>query len=273
MSENALDAPTTPAAPPKKSIAVKILRIFIPICLIIICAQIIFYFLISPKLQVQNIIITGAVEIEKELIVAAAGLHTRVFYGDVDVNHIRENILSLTQVRDAVVKKRFPNTVSIAISERIAVLVCITPHETIAQSVALIDQSGFIYAYQSADSRNELLPILSGFTFTEFTIGVQLPRALQSFMESLAQLKTDSVELYQQLSEVQIHAVGDDEFQIVLYFYPIPFPVYIYRTIDKQKIQQVYAINELLKNDTIANQPLALDFRSNFPILKYEEIL
>jgi cell division septal protein FtsQ len=125
-----------------------------------------------------------------------------------DLTAIQRNVTSHYYIKDAVVERNLPNTISVAVSERVPIAI-INRTETL-----YVDGQGVVLP-RSVSKKLFDLPVISGIPQSEdLALGSTIHDAqVCQALQLLLTMRSIDHEMYYNISEIQVHTTGD----IVLY--------------------------------------------------------
>ena len=141
------------------------LLLVLVVCLILfLLGELVFHFIVAPRLTVRNIVIRCDLPLSSEEILSIAGTEKDLFYYSLDTELIREALERVPMVREAVVEKTFPDSLHITLYGRIplSVLFFTTPEGNSIPMV--VDREGVVFQIGSSLSEWDL-PVITGIEF------------------------------------------------------------------------------------------------------------
>jgi len=225
---------------------------------IILAAQLIWLFGISPFIPFSNVEVHGFAPLNRAEVLHLAGLDETSSFISTNARVIQEKLSSHILVESAVVMKRFPDRLSVYLNPRVASAVAITNINT-AQVPLFIDRKGVFFKTGQMDSHElQSLPVISG--IEEPKLGMRFPLALESFMENLTQMSVSSPELLSAISEIRIERKTWDGYELVLYPVHSSIRVRIENNLTEDTLRYMLLMLNVFNNDP--DKPNEIDFRS-----------
>jgi cell division protein FtsQ len=217
MSSGYLYGDELPAQPAAHSAGDRKLKRILALIGVILGAELIWLFGISPCMPLSRINVSGIPGIDEAAVLALAGIGSDSSYMSINTKPAEEALLALPLVRSARIIKHFPNRIEIHLERRRpAAMTFASRGERIYP--ALIDGDGMIYSVgQVGIRKDENLPVISGLILEEVYPGMKLPRIYNAFFARLETLHRDAPELLAAISEIKINHKNYDGFDLTLY--------------------------------------------------------
>jgi cell division protein FtsQ len=162
----------------------------------------------KSSLKIKQIKIDGNRIVNTNEIIQLTQIHLGTFLYKVDLTAIQQNVMSHHYIKDAIVERNLPNSVSLQIVERVPIAMV-----NLSEPFYL-DEEGVVLP-KTASRKIYDLPMISGISAGEsFVLGSTLKRPDEiEALQLLALLKTVNRPMYHNISEVLVRNGGD----IVLY--------------------------------------------------------
>jgi cell division protein FtsQ len=198
------------------------LKTLIVIISIVLGAELIWLFGVTPMMPLASVEVTGIADIDAVMVLSTAGIGPRSSWLTVNARSAEAALEELYQIESARVVKRYPDGVSIILE----------PRRAIAMSLAMIggraypvffDKHGMLIRIGQDSREAASLPIISGLVIGEPHLGLRLPAALDTFLAHLDAIAVSAPELLSAISEIRINKKEYDGFDLVLY--PVHYPV------------------------------------------------
>ena len=231
--------------------------------------EVIFHFVISPRLLIKSIIIESDIPFVKEELVRIAGLKEKEYFFKLDTNSLEENLIAYPLIKNARVEKEFPGTLNFKIQFRVPLLMSFA--EVSGRSVPLVfDEEGLVFQIGQSVTAWDL-PVLSGLKFVDIKVGMKLPQMLLPFFQGFAQLRDTQADLFRLISEIRVNPQSGGRFELVLY--PLTFGINVRfgNHIDSEAFKQAIMILDLLKNQGLSESVEELDFRTGEVIYRVKK--
>jgi len=239
----------------------KHLKKLLIIAAIVLGAEIIWLFGVSPCIPLSTIEVKGFPGFDGASVLVYAGINDKASFISVNVKEAESIIGSHHLVESVRVVKRFPDRLSIYIQ----------PRKAVALSMAIIDgrqipvyfdRHGVIFKIgDSADQAFPAnIPIISGLVFAEAKLGMQLPSALSPLLNDIAGISERAPELLEAISELRVIRKPYDGYDVMLYPAYNPVRVLLGSSINEDALRYVLVMLDVFKAQSI--QPIEIDFRS-----------
>jgi cell division protein FtsQ len=241
----------------------------IALCLFLV-GELVFHFIIAPRMTVRSITIKSDSSLSKEEILAIAGIEESVYYYNLDTVQIREDLEGLAQVREAVVEKVFPDALNITLYGRVplAMFFFITPEG--ASIPLVIDDQGVVFEIGSGVSEWDL-PVITGVKFQRLKVGMKLPDAVRPILQDLSALQNQEPDLFRLISEFRLISKSTGVLDILLY--PVQYPVRLRLSagLDPAVMRNALIILDLLAGQEALLRVRELDMRTGEVVYRIEE--
>jgi len=241
----------------------------IALCLILV-GELVFHFVIAPRMTVRTVTIKSDSSLSKEEILAIAGIEEGVYYYNLDTVQMVEDLEGLAQVREAVVEKVFPDALNITLYGRapLAMFFFTTPEG--ASIPLVIDDQGVVFEIGSGVSEWDL-PVITGVKFQQLRVGMKLPERVRPILQDLRTLQNQEPDLFRLISELRLISKSTGVLEILLY--PIQYPVRLRLSagLDPAAMRNVLIILDLLAGQEALRRVRELDMRSGEVVYRMEE--
>jgi cell division protein FtsQ len=255
----------------KRELLFNRLLLVLVMCLILfLIGELIFHFIVAPRLTVRNIVIRSDLPLSKEEILSIAGAEENAFYYEIDPVRIRAALEQLPMVRKAAVEKTFPDALHITLYGRIplSVLFFTTPQ---GSSIPMIvDDQGVVFEVGRSLSEWDL-PVISGIEFKQLEVGTKLPEKVQPILQDLHRLRQEDPGVFRLISELRLIPKAAGSLEILLY--PVQFPVRLRLegTLDPAVLRNAVVILDLLAKQELLIRVKELDMRTGEVVYRMEE--
>jgi cell division protein FtsQ len=224
-------------------------------------------FLAMPLMTIRHVIVNSDVRLSEDQVLALSGIQGGEHWYSVNVTAIRGRLEAAPMVRTATVERIFPDTLRLTLWGRQPAALVLA--EANGRSLpVLVDGEGVIFRLGASSAEMDL-PVISGLTVGQTSLGEQLPRAYVSLFADLRALREKSPSLFGLLSEVRIvpRGGGDDgesagDFDLLLYLTSSPVPVRARGAIDESLLKYTLMVVDLLSKQGVIKDIQELDFRS-----------
>ena len=247
------------------------LLLVLVMCLVLfLVGELVFHFVVAPRLTVRNIVFRSDLSLSKEEILSVAGTEENAFFYEIEPARIRDALEQLPMVRKAVVEKTFPDSLHITLYGRIplSILFFTTPEGSSIPMV--IDDQGVIFEIGSVLSEWDL-PVITGLEFKSLQVGTRLPEVVQPILQDLHRLRQEDPGMFRLISELRLVPKAGGNLEILLY--PIQFPVRLRLTgaLDPAVLRNAVVVLDLLARQELLIQVRELDMRTGEVVYRIEE--
>ena len=242
------------------------LKRFLVIAVIILIAQIIWLFGVSPFIPFSTIEVHGFDGLSRAEVIGIAGINEKSSFASTNIKETQERLSNYVLIESARVTKRFPDRLLIFISPRTeaaAVLINIASR----QQLMYVDINGVFFKITDFNYDSEKLPILSGIENPQ--LGMRLPAGLVPLVKSISVMSAKSPELLAAISEIRIERKAWDGFELVLYPVHSSIRVRIENNLTEDVIRYMLLMLNILESYSI--KPGEVDFRSGIGSYKLKE--
>ena len=244
----------------KTSVLKRVLWIVIALLLTVSLGQIAFQLFISPNLLIAHVHVESDVPISEEEVLGIAGLQGNEYYFSLNAEHVRERLEQYPVVKEAIVRKVFPDTLKIGLIGRKPLAAALV--DVGGKSVPLcFDEEGVVIQIGRAIADWDL-PVVSGLKFGDVKIGMKLPQMLLSFLGDLGELKRRTPGLFRAISEVRIVPLRSSEYELVLYPISHSIRVRIGSELDEQVLQYTMLVLDVMAKQDVSEDVREIDFRT-----------
>lgn len=244
------------------------LIIFLSITLLL---EIVFNFIIAPKLKIRKveIHIDRYIDLSKKQVSDLAGLHANMYYYNTDIDTITENLKKYSPVKTATVEKVFPDTLLIDLKGRKPLVLSLV--DTVDGTVPVaLDEEGVIFQIGSSVT-NWNYPIVSGVKFSELKLGMKLPSKLQGFLKDIESIRENSPAIIEAISEFRFVKKDSMDFEVVLYPKQFEIPVRIGSELDERLLKYIFMVLDVISRADYADQIEEIDCRTDQIVYRYKE--
>ncbi|MDR0552308.1 MAG: FtsQ-type POTRA domain-containing protein [Spirochaetaceae bacterium] len=194
----------------------KALKKFVFVLCILLGAEFVWLFIVSPCMPLSRINVSGMDTFPKSLVLSAAEITAGSSYMSINEKRAKDNLEKLPQVETAVVSKRFPDTLNIKLTPRRAAAFSLTGA---GKSLpALIDGNGVVFSIgKPKDGALPETPLISGLFEGDVETGYKAGDEYKSLLSNLLTLKENSGELLDSISEIYINRKASGTFDLIVY--------------------------------------------------------
>jgi cell division protein FtsQ len=105
------------------------------------------------------------------------------------------------------------------------------------------------------------LPILSGLSFSP-VMGIDLPALLDPLLADMVRLREESPEMYRLISEIRVQAVGEADYEAILYPADYGVRVLLGRRLDATFLRYVFMVLDVLEKEGVTSRVREIDLRT-----------
>jgi cell division protein FtsQ len=252
----------------KENLINRILWIIIIVLFCIAVLEVIFQWVVAPRLKISHITIEGDPPLSREEILRLAGIKKNLYYFSLDTEEIEEKLAAYPAVRDVVCEKRFPDTLSLSLFRREPLVISLI-EEKGKSFPALIDEEGVIFHIGRLPGEVNF-PVLSGLAFKEVRTGSRLSSGLVSMLRELNTLRKESRTLYNFISEIRIIPLGNNNFDLLLYMIPYTTKIRFGSSINEHILSYAIMVLDALHQQGMIDTVEEIDFRSREIVYKHK---
>jgi cell division protein FtsQ len=262
--------PRTSGGRSRESVFNRLLLILVMSLSLFLVGELVFHFVVVPRLTVRDILVRSDLPLSKEEILSIAGADEDVFYYNLDIDLIRDALERLPMVREAAVEKVFPDALHITLYGRVplSMLFFTTPEG--ASIPMVIDDQGVVFEIGKTVSEWDL-PVITGIQFKKLEVGTKLPDEIQPILQDLHRLRQEEPGIFSLISELRLIPKPTGAFEILLY--PIQYPVRLRLAdgLDEAVLRNAVVILDLLAKQKLLLQVRELDMRTGEVVYRMEE--
>jgi cell division protein FtsQ len=233
---------------------------------IIILAELIWLFVVSPFIPFSTIEVHGFEGFERKEILFTAGINDSSSYISTNVTQVKERLSNHILVESAMVIKRFPDKLSIFLNPREAAAVTLADMGY-KQMPLYIDRHGVFFKFAETGNKKENIPVISGFENPQ--LSMRLPEPLVQLVESLSEIAGVSPELLSVISEIRIECKPWEGFELVLYPVHSSIKVRLENNINEDTLKYILLMLDVLESSS--TKPEEIDFRSGMGSYRIRE--
>ena len=226
---------------------------------IVLTAQIIWFFVITPWIPFSRLEIRGFDGFDGLDVLAAANIGDGASFISVNARDAQQRLLVHPLVESARVIKRFPDRLSIFLEPRRAVVVSLAYFGGRQQPI-FIDRHGVVFKTGMAQEAVPAVPVLSGLTFQHPTPGMRLPAAFLPLLEDISRILDTSPELLAAISEIRLNRKAHDDFDLIIFPVHSSIRVRLQRQLSEDTLRYVLLMLDVLESRP--QRPQEIDFRS-----------
>ena len=238
----------------------KNLKRLLIIAAIVLGAELIWLFGISPCIPLSTLEVKGFPEFDGDAVLEYAGINSKTSFISVNVKDIEKIIASHPLVESVKIVKRYPDRLSLYLQPRKAVALSMAAIDGRPVPV-YFDKHGVVFRIGSwQDTAQFDLPVVSGIVITDVQPGLLLPSALKPFLAELALIEEQTPVLLEAISEIKINRKSFNDYDLTLYPRHNPVRVRLGKNINEEILKYVLVMLNVF--ETQSALPQEIDFRS-----------
>jgi cell division protein FtsQ len=248
----------------------RIFSVIILFLVLVLAGELLFHFIISPRLLIRDITIKAGVSfpLSDEEILSYGGVVNGGSYLEIDSQLVAERLESIPFVASALVEKKFPGSLVISLAEREAVATTIA--EVDGRSIPLyISADGVLFPHPGLQSSD--LPVISGLDIPRISGEMRLPMHLVTFLGELEAIRSSSPELYRLISELKFVKKNGNDYEVLIFPSHRQIRVRIGTSLDKQLLTYMMMILDVVAGQELASELEEIDFRTGEVVYRIRE--
>jgi cell division protein FtsQ len=244
------------------------------ICLTVACALFLLArFAVLPLLTIRHVVLQSDISLSEDELLSISGLHGTSYWHSLATDVIQKRLEAYPLVRRARVEKVFPDTLRLTVWGRQPVALVLG--EDAGRSLpVLVDDEGVVFKVCSTSAEVDL-PVVSGLSIGDASLGSQLPASYAPVFENLRDLRMRSPSLLRLISEVRVVPLSAGSpagsYDLLIYLTSSPVPVRATGTIDESLLKYSLMVLDLLSNQGVLKDIQELDFRSGEVVYRMKE--
>ena len=239
----------------------RVFKILFFVCILFLCAEIVWFFLITPMRPFSVISIVGIdfSIVDRSVILDKAGINEKTSYLTFDENAAEKNVALIPVVESVKIIKHFPGAVTIHLIPRRAVALFLGASVGKTEP-AYFDRHGVVFQIGGDARRFRSLPVVSGLETGHIFEGSRLSSVYIPLFENLDMLALKAPELFEAISEIGINKKTYDSFDITLYPSHSPVRIRMNAGLDEETMRYMFLVLDVLeaKNERVSE----IDFRA-----------
>lgn len=230
----------------------------------------VFYYSVPKLTKIEKLEVRGLANVGQEEILSRLAMTEETNLVGADLVAMRAGILADPKIADAKLRRVFPDTLAVDISERVPVACVLVTEDFVTKSIA-IDEKGIAFAYLESLKASPSLPVLSGIRFTKFSPGQSLPGYLVPLLGDLALLLRESPEVLGAFSEIKIEKISNSEAEVLLYPAGKKVPVRMPARLTAANLRSALLVLDILAGRQGSESIYEIDFRTGTIVYKTKE--
>lgn len=242
-----------------------LLKVVIAVLAVVLVLELAFHLAAAPNLMLSKLVFTGDRPKLEGTPASLLGLRDREYYFSVDEAAVQSRLEAQPWVKSAVVRKRFPDTLSVDLKARRAVALSL-----VGGAVLAVDDQGLVFEVRT-DALGLDLPVVSGVTFESLKAGSRFPPAVLPLFSRLSALRLEAPGLFRQISEIQLRHNDRGGFDAVIFPAGTPVRIVLGDRWDLGTIQQMFVLLDLIRREGWSGTTKEIDFRTTPVVLRSRE--
>jgi len=235
----------------------------------LLALEILFNLFLAPRLRVSSVVLESDIPLSDETVLNLTGLDRNNWYFSLDEESLARSLEQLAMVETARVHKQFPNRLSIALKSRRPLVMSLTMGSGELQPL-IIDREGVVFlSGRNVFSYN--LPLLEGPEGVWTQEGSLLSEEILPLLEDLDRLRSDSENLFNIISEIQIIPRERGVIDIELHLTTHSIPVLLDLPVTQAKMNQAVMVVDVMEKEGLARKIAEVDLRSGSIVYKERE--
>ncbi|MDR1210992.1 MAG: FtsQ-type POTRA domain-containing protein [Spirochaetaceae bacterium] len=251
----------------------KILKRLLLVLAIILAVELVWLFGITPCMPFNHIEVRGLPELGDAEVIARAGIVSSSSFVNFNSAAAARALEELYMVGEALVEKRFPDTLRVILKPRRACAMAFAEYRGKVSPV-FFDQEGVVFRIGAAEGElqalSERLPIISGLVFEGLKPGLTLPENLRPLLENLEGINARNPLLLSMISEIRIHKKLYDGYELVLYPAHAPVRFRVGPELSEETLRYIMLVIDVFKRQGVEIDEI--DFRTGTASFKPKEV-
>jgi len=226
---------------------------------------------VFPLATVRNFRLEGAVNLGVAEARAWSGLPARPRWFAVDADAVAASVAANPLVAEARAEKRFPDTVTVTVRERVPLAVVYARGPSGRMEAHCVDGEGVLFAPASAFGGANGLPVLSGIEIRGLRYGLRLEAPFTGLLRSMAELAATEPALLSALSEIRVVSRPGAPAELVVYPAQYRLPVRMMPDLDAGLLKSMMLVLDVVEGKGLSSSIRELDFRTDTFIYRTKE--
>jgi cell division protein FtsQ len=230
---------------------------------ILLAVELAWLFGITPCMPFNHVEVRSFPGLGDAEVLARAGVASDSSFVNFNSARAAAALEELYTVGEALVKKRFPDSLSITIKPRRACAMAFAVSRGKTCPV-FFDQEGVVFRVgadgEELKALSEKLPIISGLVFEDVKPGVRLPENLRPLLANLETINARSPLLLSLVSEIRIHKKLYDGYELVLYPAHVPIRFRVGPELTEEILRYIMLVIDVFKRQGVEIDEV--DFRT-----------
>ena len=223
-------------------------------------------------MTIRHVTVHSDVPLADDQVLVLSGIQGGEHWYTVSAAAIEKRLEASPLVRRALAEKVFPDTIRLTLWGRQPAALVLAAANGRSFPV-LVDEDGVVFKVGTSSADVDL-PVVSGLTVGDMSLGAQLPRSSRALFADLRALKDRAPSLYAAVSEVRILApegaagASPQDLDLLVYLTSSPVPVRARGSIDEGLVKYALMTMDLLSRQGVLKDIQELDFRSGDVVYK-----
>ncbi|MAG13930.1 MAG: cell division protein FtsQ [Spirochaetales bacterium] len=237
----------------------------------ILTLELVFHLIVSPRLRVTHLRVFAdrGLGLSDAEVLELAGIQGNEYFYAIDEANISKKISEYAPIKTATVKKEFPNTLKISVFPRTPLVLSLATLSGSSVPIAL-DEEGVVFQI-GPSVYNHNLPVISGLTFQEVSLGQRVHRTLLGALEDLYALRATSPTLFSLISEIKFVKKNRTSFEVLLFPRDYRVRVRIGTRIDADLLREILLVLDVFSKQGIIKNLVEIDFRTDKAVARFKE--
>jgi cell division protein FtsQ len=244
-----------------------VLVVITALCGLVLLAR----FVVEPLTTIHHVTVHSDVAIADDQVLLLSGIQSGEHWYTVSAAAIQKRLEANPLVRKALVERVFPDTIRVTLWGRQPAALLLAASDGRSLPV-LVDEEGvaFKVGMTSADLD---LPVVSGLSLGDMSLGAQLPRPYRALFADLRAMRDKAPALCAAVSEVRVVGGGSidgppQDLELLVYLTSSPVPVRTRGSLDEAVVKYALMATDLLSRQGVLKDIQELDFRSGDVVYK-----
>jgi cell division protein FtsQ len=228
------------------------------------------YITVPQVTKITKVSVHGMINVLEQEVMAALSLSPEINLFNADIQNMKSRILENPKIIEASIRRVFPDSLSIQLTERKAVACVLVTQEIGTKSIA-IDEHGVAFAYLDTIITENNIPVLSGIRFERFVPGQALPPYLIPLLGDIAVLSRQAPSLLNAFSEIKIEKISNSEAELLLFPSGKRVPIRMPARLTAAKLGSALLVLDILSSRKGSETVEEIDFRTGTIVYKTKE--
>ncbi len=253
----------------------KLFSLIILFLLLVLAGELLFHFVISPRLVLSNIVIEAAADfpMADEEILELGGIQSGASFFSVDPELVSQRLSSVPYIKKVQVERSFPNKLHIGIQEREAIATILASGESKSgdnkSSTLFVSRDGAVFPRPGLVVTD--MPVISGIEIPQVGETMFLPKQLLHSIYTFEKTHQDAPELYRLISELKFVKKRGNDYEVVLFPAHRRIRVRIGATLNEQLLAYIMMVLDVLGERELFPDLEEIDFRTGEVVYKVRE--